>query len=495
MLRLRLPSAVRPSLLLPRCSPPAAARGCLWTTARLFSSAAAPSWISALRADAKESEKAISYDIKIYDELSWRRKRFVFDKECWDPVKMSTILKKKLCLGSEATEYTIIGEAFPFADREDSPIVNEPHRVCHLLWDHNSPTEKIMIQLSDYFPPLLWLTVKPTLPAIRKIFNEFLDVDAGHMKKYLPYYEDVQNRIETQLDEKLTDSLSPSYIKNKFIEDMRKRDPRSVELDYPQEYNMHLGTTPHFRLVEDEIMKRNPFVFGWPLLLSDGNVHLEDTPLRMSAFRTIFSKSLLLFHSRLDLQVDHRQVHLPGDDRETIMLEMPVFCTVNYPQNTRLCGGRPLVQRFNQVMGTTYPLDMPVDVLAAFAKENTVKGEAELLEELKFLTAAANRAPDVERVFRISEDQLSSNRIVGQLAYTIVYLALVGYPRFAEDIFEVYSRHPSDLIRVACAKGAHIVERQDLVQRLIAAEPEGRPRTMLMATMHMMQAPEGEQRP
>lgn len=452
---------------------------------RWLSSETAPGWISQLRMDAKVSEKEISYDIKIYDELSWRRKRFTFDKECWDPAKMSSVLRAKLCLGDERTEYTVIGEAFPFPDREDSPIVNEPQRPCRLLWDQNSPTEKLMIQLSDYFPPLLWLAVKPTLTTIRKVFNEFLDIDAEHMKKHLPYYEDVQHRIETQLDERLTETLSPSYIKNKFIEDMRKRDPRSVGLDYQLEHNVFLGTSPHFRLVEDQLMKKNPFVFGWPLLLSDGNEFLEDTPLRVAAFRTIYSKSLLMFHTRLDLQVDHRQVHLPGDDIENITLEVPVFCTINYAQNTRLCGGRPLVQRFNQVMGTSYPLNVPVDVLAAFAKEFTAKGEAELLEELKFLSAAANRVPDVERVFRVSEDQLSSNKILGHLAYTIVYLALVNYPRFAEDVFNVYWRHPSDLVRVACAKGAHIMERQDLVQKLIAAEPEGRAKTMLMATMHM----------
>ncbi|AIN97570.1 hypothetical protein LPMP_200780 [Leishmania panamensis] len=444
-----------------------------------------PAWIEQLRQDAKTTEKSISYDIKVYDELSWRRKRFTFDKELWDPMRMSSILRNRLCLGNEGAEYTVIGEAFVFPDREDSPIVNEPQRVCALLWDHNSSTEKVMIQLSEHFPPLLWHTVKPTLGALRKVFSEFLDVDAEHMKKYLPYYEEVQNRIETQMDEKLTGTLSPSHMKDKFIEDMRKRDPRSVELDYPNEYNIFLGLTPHFRVTEDQLMKKNPFVFGWPMLLSDGNEYLEDTPLRMAAFRTVYSKSLLMFHTRLDLQVDHRQTHLPGDDVEDILLEMPVFCTVNYPTNTRLSGGRPLVQRFNQVMGTSYPLGIPVDVLATFARESTVKGERELLEELKFLTAASQKAPELERVFRVSEDQLSSNKIIGQLAYTIVYLALVNYQKFVEDVFKVYWNHPSDLIRVACAKGAHIVERQDLVEQLIQAEPEGRCKTMLMTTMHL----------
>ncbi|CCW67582.1 unnamed protein product [Phytomonas sp. Hart1] len=459
---------------------------CLLYSQRQLSSSSTvspPAWISQLREDSKSKEKTISYDIKIYDELSWYRKPFIFDKDLYDPMNMSSILRKRLCLGDENMEYTVIGEAFPFPDREDSPVINEPNRLCRLLWDHNSPTEKILIQLSEHFPPLLWHTVRPSYGAIQKLFSEFLDVDTEHMKKYLPYYEELQNGIEKQTKESLIGTLSPSYIKNKFIEDMRNRHPRSVEMDYPLEHNLFLGTSGHFRLMENRMMKSNPFVFGWPLLLSDGNEHLEDTPVRMCVFRTIFSKTLLMFHTRLDLQVDHRQVHLPGDDKEDILLEMPIFCTVNYPANTRMCGGRPLVQRFNQVMNTSYPLDTPVDVLAAFSLESILKGTQELMEELKFLTAASERAPEVERVLHVSENELSSNRIIGQLAYTIIYLALLNYSRFVEDVFEVYWRHPSDLVRIACAKGVQIFERQDLLERLIREEPEGRPKQMLMTTM------------
>ncbi|KAG8343689.1 hypothetical protein ERJ75_001427700 [Trypanosoma vivax] len=440
-----------------------------------------PTWIAQLQNDAKQSEKTISYDVKIYDELAWRRRRFSFDKDLWDPAKMSSILRQRLCLGSEETEYTVIGEAFAFPDREDSPVVNDPQHACKLLWDHNSPAEKLLIQLSDHFPPLLWHAVKPSLASLKRIFSEFLDADAEHMKKHLPYYESVQNAMETATQEKLGLTLSPTSVKDRFAADMRRRDPKSLELDYPCEYNVFLGTSQHFRLVEDRLMKCNPFVFGWPLLLSDGNEHLDGTPLRMAAFRTVYSKSMLMFHTRLDLQVDHR-LSTPDTGDETL-LDVPVFCTVNYPQNTRLCGGKPLVQRFNTVMGTSYPLDTPVDVLAALTREESVKGAKELMEELKFLTVAAERTPDVERIFRLSEDQLSANRVVGQLAYTIVYLALVSYDRFVEDVFNVYKSHNSDLVRVACAKGAHILQRLDLVEGLIAVEPEGRSRKMMECVM------------
>lgn len=445
-----------------------------------------PAWIPQLRENALKKEKTVSYDIKIYDDLSWRKKKFTFSNDLWNPAGMSSIIRKKLCLGDENREYTIIGEAFPFPDREDSPVINVPNKMCTLIWDHQSNAEKLLVQLSEHFPPLLWHTIKPTYEALSKIFSEFVDVDADHMKKYLPYYESVQNKIECLLNDRLTETLSPSYIKDKFIEDMRKKDPQNITLDYSNEHNVYLGTFSHFRLLEDRYMKSNPFVFGWPLLLSDGNEYLEGTPLRMAAFRTVFSKSLLLFHTRMDLQVDHRQTHLVSEDGiEDIVLEMPVFCTVNYPSNSRLCGGRPLVERFNRVMETSFPLDTPVDVLATFAMESVVKGEKELLAELNFLSKAAAKTPDVERVFRLSEDQLSSNRIIGQLAYTIIYLALVDYQNFAKDIFGSFRKHPSDVVRVACAKGALILGHRDLVESLLDDEPEGRAKIMLQSSLAM----------
>lgn len=454
---------------------------------REFSST--PSWITTLQRDAKAAEKTVSYDIRIFDELSWRQRKFTFDNESWNTSQMSSITRKKLCLGDESREYTVIGEAFPFPDRNDSPVVNEPKCMSTILWDHNSPTEKVLIQLSEYFPPLLWHTLKPTYAAVSQVFSEFVEVDAQHMKAQLPYYESVQNQMEMLLGDRLTESLNPMHIKNKFIEDMRKRNPLSISLDYPCEFNVFMGTSPHFRVVEDRFMKSNPFVFGWPLLLSEGNDFLEDTPLRMAAFRSIFSKSLLLVHSRLDLQVDHRHTHLQADDGiEDIILETPIFCSINYPVNQRLCGGRPLVRRFNSVMGTSFPLDTPVDVLAALVVEGTaIKGPDELLCELAFLDNAAKKAPDVERVFRISDSELSANRIVGQLAYTIIYLALLSHDLFSEKVFDSFWNHPSDVVRVACAKGAHIIGRPDLVQKIIDNEGEGRTKLMLESTLSMVQ--------
>jgi hypothetical protein len=446
-----------------------------------------PSWVDGLRKDAKTAESHISYDIRVYDELAWRRKPFMFDKQSWDPNTLSTMLKRKLCLGDEHKEYTVIGEAFPFADRNDSPVINEPNFPVRLLWDHQSKTEKVMIQLGEQFPPLLWITVKPTIDALRRVLREFLEVDAQHMKKYLPYYEETQNRIETRHREKFGEALADFKMRDAFTEDMRRKDPMSLTFDWPNTHNILLGTVEHFTLVEDKMMKTNPFVFNWPLLMSEGNHHMEETPMRMAAFRTIYSKSLIMLHTRLDLQVDPRHLGNSDDDHVPV-LEVPVMASVNYPEGTRLSGGAGLVQRFNSVMGTSYPDNMPVDILGAFARELSVKSVKELREEVKFLAAAAEKVPEIDRTIRLAPEFSGHNRILGQLAFSIIHLALADDPEF-ETVFRTYERHPCDMVRVACAKAAQMNMREDLVRQITEREPAGTNAQRLMATCLKASAP------
>lgn len=468
------------------------AAGCVISPMR-FLTYDVPKWVESLRADAKAAESNISYDIKIYDEMAWVRRPYTFNKQSWDPNTLSTMLRRKLCLGDEHKEYTVIGEAFVFADRNDSPVVNEPAFAGKLLWDHTSKTEKIMIQLGEQFPPLLWLSVKPTLVALRKVFKEFLDVDAEHMKKYLPYYEETQNRIEAMHREKFGEALADFKMRDAFIEDMRRKDPMSFSVDWQNSHNVLLGTVDHFTAAEDKMMKTNPFVFGWPLLLSDGNHHMLETPMRMSAFRTIFSKSLIMLHTRLDLQIDPRQTSMSTEDEDIPVLEVPVMATVNYPTNTRLSGGSALVQRFNAAMGTTYPLDTPVDILGAFAKEMTIKSLAELRADVKFLAAAVAKVPDIDRTIRLAPEFTGHNKLMGQLAFSIIHLALADDPEF-EATFRDFERHDSEIVRIACAKAAQLVMREDLVRSVIEREPAGRGRLLMERCMAGASPPPNRQR-
>ena len=448
-----------------------------------------PVWITSLRSQAKALEKQISFDIKVFDEVAWSRRAFTFDDlKFWEPNSMSTVLRSKLTLGDERKEYTLVGEAFAFADKEDNPVVNSPMHVTRLWWEHTSPTEKLLIQLGPSFPPLLWLSVKPTTDALRKCFAEFLDVDAQHMKENLPYFEGVQNRIETRANERLAVKEADvagmavsSSLREAFIADIRTRDPSSLLFDWPHRWNGFIGTVDSFRLTEDHFLKHNPFVFGWPLLLSEGNTFMEGSPVKASAFRTIFSKSLLMLHSRLDLQVDTNLAKIREDDEPDVMLDVPVFASVSYPKNQRLCGGSALVQRYNAVMNTSYPLDMPVDVIAALsASKDAIRGTKELRAEIDFMLLAMEKlTTDVERTIRLDPRFSSVNRVVGNLAYAIAYLAILEDPRWKEDVFDRFKGHSHEMIRMACAKGAAALKEPSLVAELLHREPEGRGRELL----------------
>lgn len=465
---------------------PAFASSLLWNSMRFSSSSKQeiPAWIPELRRAVKD---APIFDTAIFDELAWRKVPYrapTPDKADPEGSALSTVTMQKLCLGDIKREYTLIGETMLFADRNDSPVINEPAVPAKLYWDHSSPTEKLLIQLAPAFPPLLWLSVRPTHDALKKLFGEFLEVDSLHMKQALPQFEEVQSSIEAQHREKFGESLPSFRMKDAFMERMRARDPASMALEWPMEHGIFVRTVPHFTAEEERMRRFNPFVFGWPLMLSEGNHHLEGTAMRMAAFRTVYSKSLVLLHSRLDLQVDPRLTKVEADDEPDVLLDVPVMATINYPKNTRLSGGPAFVKRFNAAMETSFPLDTPVDVLGAFIKDVAPKGVAELRAEAAFLEQALAKTPDVERVVRLAEDLHGTSRMVGRLGFDIVYLALLEDPQWEQDLFAKYSHSQHAMLRVALAKGAMILQRPDLVERLVAVERDARCKKLMQLCLN-----------
>ena len=442
-----------------------------------------PPWLPQLTADAKASEKHISYDIRIFDELAWRSQPFTFESRWWsqrkNSIELSKAMKSALCLGDEGREYTLVGECLPFPDKEDAPVINEPGKFAKLWWEHTSATPKVLLQLHDEIPPLLWLPIKPQLESIRKVLKEFVEVDAEHVKRHLDDVEKLQNKLESRHKEQFGGDLADFKMKDEYMAQMRARNPADLRLEYPNNFHMHIGHLEHFRFAEDRWVKENPFVFGWPMLLSDGNEHLEGTSSRCAAFRTLHSKSLIMLHSRVDLQVDPKLIVLPEKDGlsnlrkeplDDAMLEVPLYATVNYPTNTRLSGGAAFVNRFNKACGTSYPGDTPVDVLAALAIEQTHKSVADLRSQLEFYIQAVAKKQPEDRVSRLHPSLTAANRVVGQLAHTILHLALVEDPEWEKQVWVRNHASVHPMIRIACAKGANILQREDLIRKQIEAE-------------------------
>ena len=448
-------------------------------TPRRYSSSVHPEWIDKLRSEAKISERNVSYDIKIFDELGWMKRKFDFNQRYWNPHSMSTSFKKKLCLGNELKEYMLIGEAMPFADREDNPVINNPSHCVKLYWDLNSPTEKILIQFSDAFPPILWMSVAPKFSALQFIFREFMECDTQHMKKYLSYYENLQSQIEQKHSEKLGEGSTVIKMKDAIFDEMRKTDPKTVDQDWQHIHCMYLGTQLHFRELENKYLMKNPCVFGWPLLLGESNHHMENSNTRLAVFRTIYSKSLLFFHTRLDLQVDPKQIKIYDNEEDTIVLDIPIFVTINFPENKRLCGGKALIERYNTIMGTSFPLTMPIDVIAALLLESQNKGISDISKEIEYLETAFQNIPEIHREIRFSSDIVSTNKLYGQLAYFILLLANMKDQAWESKYLPKYMNHSSNLIRVAIAKGASILHKPCIINKMLETESNERIKKML----------------
>ena len=186
-----------------------------------------PTWLTEMIEASKKLKRDMrSQDLHFYDTSEWQRRAHSFDNEVWDPNNMTMVAKQRLCLGQPHKEYTLIGEIFSFPDQEDNPVVNNPGRPAKLWWDHSSPTQKVLVQLSDHFPPLLWPGVIPQCESLLNLFTEFLDIDAKHMKLNIDEYESKQKSYEEQLGTSISFETSnkPSATRS-FYERPTKQGP------------------------------------------------------------------------------------------------------------------------------------------------------------------------------------------------------------------------------------------------------------------------------
>eukprot|EP00906_Rhabdomonas_costata_P028164 RCo039950 len=437
---------------------------------RGFSTVSPPAWISELRKLALADKKhAISYDFTFFEDQKFEAMRFEFDPSVWGAIDLSSALKSGLCLGQEQRVYTLIGEGFSFPDAMDNPLVNSPSVPARFWWDPSSTVPKVLVQLAPHFPPALWLPVKPEYDALKRVFSEFLTVDATIMERHFLYYEKLQSEMEKKAGQPLTE-IQPSRMRDLVIDERRKTDPKTIVPDWTRESSLYLGHVEHFRKIEDSFLN-NPFVFAWPILLGSENHHQLDEMQKSAMFRTIYSKSILVVEGREDLQFDP-----VAQPEMNISISVPIFLKVNYPENKRMCGGAQMVQRFNRLFGCDHALDTPVDVLAATIG-NVVRGTSSLRDDLEDFAEAIEKgsAPEADR-----------KQYHSALAMLITHLAVLRDPRWKEDVLHrFWKSEPRDL-RIACAKGAFEMGLTDSLNEMLRTE---RDTHMIQLLTHLLAHP------
>ena len=320
----------------------------------------APAWVDSLR-DAQNADRNanVSYDIQIDDDLTFTAEPFRFDEKLFR--HLSETYKNAFTNHEPDKKYICIGSAFAFADYNDNPVVNDPSHEAKLYWDPSSPTEKVLVQISPYVPPSLWIPIKPSHEALKRLFRDFVTVDAMQLERYMGIYDKQQVQFEEEAKTTLAESANVRAM-NHFKDQLRYGDVSELRADYPLSTTLYCGTVSHPSEVHASILNDpvNPFFFSWPMLQYS---EVDVTTPKFSAFRSVFSKAQVIFITRMDLSPDNE-----SPEGLAVCSESPLFAHIIYPDMPRFSGGANIVNRFNQNFGCDFPKGLGVDILAGLAE-------------------------------------------------------------------------------------------------------------------------------
>eukprot|EP01064_Diplonema_japonicum_P005580 TRINITY_DN13711_c0_g1_i1.p1 TRINITY_DN13711_c0_g1~~TRINITY_DN13711_c0_g1_i1.p1 ORF type:complete len:481 (+),score=92.62 TRINITY_DN13711_c0_g1_i1:49-1491(+) len=413
-----------------------------------------PGWIGNLH-EAQKADKgtSVNYDIKMYDEILYEPARYIFDEKVYEGLTLAA--KAAFCGNDTDKEYVCIGEAFAFPDWGDNPVVNDPQHPAKLWWDPSVGTEKVMVQLGPHIPPALWIPIRPTHEAVKRLFSDFTTVDAIHLERYLTKFEETQQKYEEQTNTTLVESGGNFRASDHFRDGLRFGSVAELRKDYPLATTLYLGTVDHPSDIEKRILSDPPntCLFSWPILSAKQDE--TDVP-SYTAFRSVFSKSIVLFMTRMDLS--------PAFDCPeglSVTSEAPVFAHIVYPEYPRMSGGKQLIKRFNANFGAEFPDDIPVDVAAALWRFNAV-GKERLAAKLERMISTLP-----EKLGRTTDERKQINEI----ATTTAALAGVGDEGFVQRTATLRTR-PEPQLRLAVAVGYNMLGLADEFASILAAETD-----------------------
>jgi hypothetical protein len=376
--------------------------------------------------------------------------------------------------------------AFPGRHQLSTSVGTEPIK---LLYDANDSVPTLYVALSDAFPSSLWLPCKASADAVHRTIDEFTFMATSHRDGH---HDDLTRDLDTARKFARVQGL-PDDDKGLRYAGWLARDkpflPSMVaELHNSQELFLGETSDPEQRLEHFDL---NPFLFATPLCRA--TVDLNATPpsvagpgIATALYRTIYSKSLLLVQAHLGAEVK-----LPARDPESheklwrdVTTPMPpsrvgLFVRAIWPDNRRMCGGGYVVPRFNELTGCEFAADMPLDVVAAihfaakWAKSEVI-GIRRLRERVAEL--ASGETNGLQIGYPGTADLPSPHYThADELGMHLQYLACMNDPTVVE-LLEHFATDRRAEVRMGCAKAALTAGANDIFQRIVAAEPDGRSR-------------------
>eukprot|EP01064_Diplonema_japonicum_P009962 TRINITY_DN17355_c0_g1_i1.p1 TRINITY_DN17355_c0_g1~~TRINITY_DN17355_c0_g1_i1.p1 ORF type:complete len:506 (+),score=106.75 TRINITY_DN17355_c0_g1_i1:40-1557(+) len=441
--------------------------------------------------------------------------------------RMKEDVKERMCKGDVERRYRRInGIRFGFGSPGDNPVHHVPDSEVAVWWDETDTTPKVLVQLAPQFPPLLWIPLVPTKAALERLFDDFAQNDEKYLEaasvQYEKYLEAGQMYLappdasqEKALAHQRPDEVAPpvrlakpskQYYETSLVpwakkgEDgdlYRRAAGRLSALDFKKDYEeshwYFLGTAISPEDIEMQMMG-NPFVFGrWPDAVVGGEQRRAERGVFCSSFRTVYSKSRIVFTTRED------EPHAAVNVGEKKYKELSgVYCCVNHPSSDRMAGGKSVVEWYNRVFGCDFPLTTPVDVVAALAMfrakaASQVASEYDVVagryldntKEVAVELAKRQQAklPQEEQDYINSLNTITQNNdpVIAQdvthpgvvlLTQYIRRLAIMQHPEFESRCFKPFWSSDSKYVRIRMYEACLVAGRPDLAEILMSRESD-----------------------
>lgn len=409
--------------------------------------------------------------------------------------------ERALCLGDPSREYICFCDAYRFPDRRQLPtsVGTEP---CRLWVDPSAAPPAVLVQLGDAFPPAMWLPVKPTAAAVRRVLAEFAQHAVMHRDAHHAVFEArVATATERLRMQSAPDRSAPAVLRHLAAHSREVRLDEAPIREWPNHQEFFLGeySEPEELLTRLDLC---PFLFALPLMRTATNLVDEKylptvlgPGLATSLYRCVHSKALLFVKAHLAAEVKlppqdpdgfrflWRDVE--GGDAKSSNPAVPsgrvaVFARVVWPTNQRMSGGGRLLARFNAAFGTELAPDMPVDAaMALFYTSRWAQRGADLMgiagmrRRVDALEAAVD-CPSLPAPY-------PSTRAIPNPAYSaaetlgmhLQYLAHMDDRGIAARIRRLLPE-ASAPVRMGCAKAAMEAADRELFREIVSAEPPGR---------------------
>ena len=338
-------------------------------------------------------------DFEILPEEQYRFERFQFPPET-TPFSRETQLA--LCGGAAAAdrEMMCFARAYKFPDRRQLPVTVgtepsylwvDPTRESSSSQAHSgggsgksANNNVVFIQLHESIPPALWLPVRASARAIRRVLAEFAMTAAVHRDRHEAFWTRRWHACLASISRQGGSAAVAAAAADPGIV-LRRISHASLHDSYDANLVREFHNSQEFFLGEfadPERLQQHadlcPMLFSTPHFRTAVNLHEpEHTPTAVgpgvatSLYRTVFSKSLLFVQVHLATEVKLPPLEpdsfelLWTDSAKAPPSKVPVFVRVVWPDNSKMSGGGSIARHANATLGTEFAHDVPVDVIFA----------------------------------------------------------------------------------------------------------------------------------